>query len=52
MHNFKLVPYQPKIDLYEYSFLPRTIPEWNRTEKLSNLTVQNCSNKNLLVDIM
>ena len=29
-HNLKLVPYQPRIDAYKYSFLPRTVPEWNR----------------------
>ena len=31
-HNFKLVPYQPRIDVYKYSFLPRTVPEWNRLD--------------------
>ena len=28
----KLVPYQPRIDVYKYSFLPRTVPEWNRLD--------------------
>ena len=32
-HNFKLTPYQPNIDLYKYSFLPRTVPEWNRLDE-------------------
>ena len=27
-----LVPYQPRIDVYKYSFLPRTVPEWNRLD--------------------
>ena len=31
-HNFKLTPYQPNIDLYKFSFLPRTVPEWNRLD--------------------
>ena len=31
-HNFKLVPYQPRIDAYKYSFLPRTVQEWNRLD--------------------
>ena len=31
-HNFKLVPYQPRNDVYKYSFLPRTVPEWNRLD--------------------
>ena len=31
-HNFELVPYQPRIDVYKYSFLPRTVPEWNRLD--------------------
>ena len=31
-HNFKLVPYQPRIDVYKYSFLSRTVPEWNRLD--------------------
>ena len=26
-----LVPYQPRIDVYKYSF-PRTVPEWNRLD--------------------
>ena len=30
--HFKLVPYQPRIDVYKYSFLPRTVPEWNRLD--------------------
>ena len=24
--------YQPIIDVYKYSFLPRTVPEWNRLD--------------------
>jgi len=32
-HNFKLTPHQPNIDLYKYSFLPRTVPEWNRLDE-------------------
>jgi len=32
-HNFKLVPYQPNIDLYKYSFLRRTVHEWNRLDE-------------------
>ena len=31
-HIFKLTPYQPRIDLYKYSFLPRTVLEWNRLD--------------------
>ena len=23
---------QPRIDVYKYSFLPRTVPEWNRLD--------------------
>ena len=40
-HNFKLTPYQPNIDLYKYSFLPRTVPEWNRLDE--DVIQSNCT---------
>ena len=28
-HDFKFLHYQPVLDCYKYSFIPRTVPEWN-----------------------
>ena len=51
-HNFKLTPYQPNIDLYKFSFLPRTVPEWNRLD--DEVIQSNCVEtfKQKLVNIM
>ena len=51
-HNFKLTPYQPNIDLYKYSFLPRNVPEWNRLEE--DVIQSNCIDlfKQKLANIM
>ena len=41
-NNSKFLHYQPRTNIYKYSFFPRTIPEWNNLQVLNkeNLTLQ------------
>ena len=39
-HSFKLTPYQPNINLFKHSFIPRTVPEWNRLDE--DMIQSNC----------
>ena len=45
-NNSKFLHYQPRTNIYKYSFFPRTIPEWNNLQipNLQNLTLSQFKN--------